>query len=60
VAPLLIQDEETEAWYKNKRRDFKVSLVNNLKEDNSIIGPKWGFDLWPGFTNHYSVVYLLL
>ncbi|KAG5050587.1 Alpha-amylase 3, chloroplastic [Glycine soja] len=54
----VLKDEETEAWYKNKRRDFKVSLVNNLKEDNSIIGPKWGFDLWPGNLGQISKMFL--
>jgi len=43
-----LQDEETGAWYQYKGRDFKVPLVNYLKEDANIIGPKKGFSLWPG------------
>lgn len=44
-----MQDEETGAWYQHKGRDFKVPLVNYPKEDANIIGPKKGFNLWPGF-----------
>jgi len=49
---LLIQDEETGDWYKNKSRDFVVSLVDYIRADSdtSIIEPKRGFDFWPGFS----------
>ncbi|CAJ1939920.1 unnamed protein product [Sphenostylis stenocarpa] len=38
----VLKDEETGAWYQHKGRDFKVPLVNYLKEDANIIGPKKG------------------
>jgi len=38
-----MQDEETGACYQHKGRDFKVPLVNYLKEDANLIGPKTGF-----------------
>ncbi|TKY69722.1 Alpha-amylase 3 [Spatholobus suberectus] len=54
----VLKDEETGAWYKNERRDFKVSLVNHLKADTNIIGPKRGFDLWPGNWGQISKMFL--
>ncbi|KAG4921176.1 hypothetical protein JHK82_050116 [Glycine max] len=44
----VLKDEETGAWYQHKGRDFKVPLVNYLKDNANIIGPKKGFSLWPG------------
>lgn len=46
---MVVQDEETGAWYQHKGRDFKVPLVN---------GHKKGSTKWPGSTNHYSFVCL--
>jgi len=63
---LSTQDEETGAWYQHKGRDFKVPLVNYLKEDANLIGPKTGFSLSQGdcgITMHcfcfFSKFYLL-
>jgi hypothetical protein len=53
---LSTQDEETGAWYQHKGRDFKVPLVNNLKEDVNLLGPKTGLSLSQGnfeITLHY-------
>lgn len=53
---LSTQDEETGAWYQHKGRDFKVPLVNDIKDDANIIGPKTGFSLGQGnfeITMHY-------
>ncbi|KAK7307134.1 hypothetical protein VNO77_39937 [Canavalia gladiata] len=44
----VLKDEETGAWYKHKEGDFKVSLVNYLMADTNTIGPRKGFNLWPG------------
>ena len=41
---LVVQDEETGAWYQHKGRDFKVPLVN---------GQKKGSTKWPGCRNCY-------
>ncbi|MCH99063.1 alpha-amylase 3 chloroplastic-like, partial [Trifolium medium] len=38
----VLKDEETGAWYQHKGRDFKVPLVNYLKEDANLLGPKTG------------------
>ncbi|RDX58077.1 Alpha-amylase 3, chloroplastic, partial [Mucuna pruriens] len=54
----VLKDEETGAWYKNKQRDFKISLVNYPKEDTNIIGSKWGFGLWPGNLGKISEMFL--
>ncbi|XP_029127408.1 alpha-amylase 3, chloroplastic isoform X2 [Cajanus cajan] len=55
----VLKDEENGTWYKNKGRDFKVSLINNLKanSDTNIIGPKRGFDLWPGNLGQISEMF---
>lgn len=53
---LSTQDEETGAWYQHKGRDFKVPLVNDIKDDANLIGPKSGFGLGQGnfeITMHY-------
>jgi len=55
-----LQDEETGAWYQHKGRDFKVPLVNYLKDNANIIGPKKGFSLWPGFLKPYMLRSFLL
>ncbi|XP_058764076.1 alpha-amylase 3, chloroplastic [Vicia villosa] len=44
----VLKDEETGAWYQHKGRDFKVPLVNDIKDDANIIGPKSGFGLGQG------------
>ncbi|KAF7829434.1 alpha-amylase 3, chloroplastic [Senna tora] len=44
----VLKDERTGVWYQDKGRDFKVPLANYLKEDANIIGPKRGFNFWPG------------
>ncbi|XP_050872672.1 alpha-amylase 3, chloroplastic [Lathyrus oleraceus] len=44
----VLKDEETGAWYQHKGRDFKVPLVNNIKDDANIIGPKTSFSLGQG------------
>ncbi|RZB99474.1 alpha-amylase 3, chloroplastic isoform X1 [Glycine soja] len=54
----VLKDEETGAWYQHKGRDFKVPLVNYLKEDANIIGPKKGFSLWPGALGQISNILL--
>ncbi|ESW25835.1 hypothetical protein PHAVU_003G069200 [Phaseolus vulgaris] len=54
----VLKDEETGAWYQYKGRDFKVPLVNYLKEDANIIGPKKGFSLWPGALGQISNILL--
>ncbi|KAK7362191.1 hypothetical protein VNO77_04297 [Canavalia gladiata] len=54
----VLKDEETGAWYQHKGRDFKVPLVNYLKEDANIIGPKRGFSLWPGALGQISNILL--
>ncbi|GAU37541.1 hypothetical protein TSUD_369890 [Trifolium subterraneum] len=41
----VLKDEETGAWYQHKGRDFKVPLVNYLKEDANLLGPKSGLSL---------------
>ncbi|KAK7386948.1 hypothetical protein VNO78_27345 [Psophocarpus tetragonolobus] len=54
----VLKNEETGAWYQHKGRDFKVPLVNYLKEDANIIGPKRGFSLWPGALGQISNILL--
>ncbi|KAL2349294.1 hypothetical protein Fmac_003294 [Flemingia macrophylla] len=56
----VLKDEETGTWYKNNGRDFKVSFVNSVKAglDTNIIGPKRGFDLWPGNLGQISEMFL--
>lgn len=55
-----MQDEETGAWYQHKGRDFKVPLVNYLKEDANLIGTE-SLSLLPGFLeSSYFVIFLLL
>ncbi|CAK8561509.1 unnamed protein product [Lathyrus sativus] len=44
----VLKDEETGAWYQHKGRDFKVPLVNDIKDDANVIGPKTGFSLGQG------------
>lgn len=45
---LSTQDEETGASYQHKGRNFKVPLVNYLKEDANLIGSKTDFSLSQG------------
>lgn len=57
---LVLQDEETGAWYQHRGRDFKVALIDYLPEDGSIVGAKKGLGIWPGCTTytmylHHSV-----
>ncbi|XP_027348713.1 alpha-amylase 3, chloroplastic isoform X1 [Abrus precatorius] len=54
----VLKDEETGAWYQHKGRDFKVPLVNYLKEEANVIGPKRGFSLWPGALGQISNILL--
>lgn len=44
----VLKDKETGAWYQHKGRDFKVPLVNYIKEDANIIGPRKSFNLLAG------------
>ncbi|KAK2408324.1 alpha-glucan water dikinase, chloroplastic [Trifolium repens] len=54
----VLKDEETGAWYQHKGRDFKVPLVNNLKEDVNLLGPKTGLSLSQGDIGQISNVIL--
>ncbi|KAK7407343.1 hypothetical protein VNO78_09181 [Psophocarpus tetragonolobus] len=54
----VLKDQEAGVWYKKGRRDFKVSLINDLKTDTNIIGPTRGFDLWPGNFGQLSKMFL--
>ncbi|CAL0313151.1 unnamed protein product [Lupinus luteus] len=54
----VLKDEETGAWYQHKGRDFKVPLINSLKEDANIIGAKRGFSFLPGDLPQISDVLL--
>ena len=46
---MLLQDEETGAWYQHSGRDFKVPIVDYLEDDDNMVGAKRGFfGLWPG------------
>ncbi|XP_019446856.1 PREDICTED: alpha-amylase 3, chloroplastic isoform X1 [Lupinus angustifolius] len=54
----VLKDEETGAWYQHKGRDFKVPLINSLKEDANIIGLKRGFSFLPGDLPQISDVHL--
>ncbi|ESW29377.1 hypothetical protein PHAVU_002G065700 [Phaseolus vulgaris] len=55
----VLKDEETGDWYKNKSRDFVVSLVDYIRADSdtSIIEPKRGFDFWPGNLGQISKIF---
>lgn len=44
----MLQDEETGAWYQHRGRDFKVALIDYLREDGTIVGAKKGLSMWPG------------
>ncbi|KAK7250465.1 hypothetical protein RIF29_32921 [Crotalaria pallida] len=54
----VLKNEETGVWYQHKGRDFKVPLVNNLKEDANVIGRKKGFSFWPGALGQISDILL--
>ncbi|XP_061342404.1 alpha-amylase 3, chloroplastic-like isoform X2 [Gastrolobium bilobum] len=54
----VLKDEDTGAWYQHKGRDFKVPLVNSLKDDANIIGPKKSFSLWPEALGRISNILL--
>lgn len=51
---VVVQEEETGAWYQHRGRDFKVPLVDYLQHDGNVIGTKSTFGLWPGCGNHYD------
>ncbi|KAE9605500.1 hypothetical protein Lal_00025343 [Lupinus albus] len=50
----VLKDEETGVWYQNMGRDFKIPLLDFLKEDTNVIGPKGGLSLWPGTLGQIS------
>jgi len=54
---LLVQDEETGAWYQHRGRDFKVPLGDYLQDDSNIVGAKRSFDKWQGCRNYYIVLW---
>ncbi|XP_021664947.2 alpha-amylase 3, chloroplastic isoform X2 [Hevea brasiliensis] len=45
----VLKDEETGAWYQHRGRDFKMPLVDYLRNDGKVAGAKRGFNLWSGF-----------
>ncbi|XP_057949232.1 alpha-amylase 3, chloroplastic [Malania oleifera] len=50
----VLKDEETGAWYQHRGRDFKVPLMQYLREDSNIVGAKKGFGIFPGALGHLS------
>ncbi|XP_028804602.1 alpha-amylase 3, chloroplastic-like [Neltuma alba] len=54
----VVKDEETGAWYQHKGRDFKVPLVDYIKDDANTMGPKRGFNFWPGALGQLSNILL--
>lgn len=49
---LVVQDEETGAWYQHRGRDFKVPFVDYLQHDgDNVIGARDTFGLWSGGRN---------
>lgn len=54
----VLKDEETGASYQHKGRNFKVPLVNYLKEDANLIGSKTDFSLSQGDIGQISNVIL--
>lgn len=45
---MLLQDEETGAWYQHRGMDFKMPLVDYLEDDGNTVGVKRGFGVWSG------------
>ncbi|XP_057543598.1 alpha-amylase 3, chloroplastic [Amaranthus tricolor] len=43
----VLKDEEGGSWYQHKGRDFVVPLVDNLHDEDNVIGKK-GLNIWPG------------
>lgn len=52
---LMVQDEESGAWYQHRGRDFKIPLVDYLEDDGNMVGAKWGFGVLPGCRNHHML-----
>ncbi|CAJ2656874.1 unnamed protein product [Trifolium pratense] len=55
----VLKDEETGAWYQHKGRDFKVPLVNYLKEDANLLGPKTGLSSSQAWNSEHFVFSIL-
>ncbi|XWS34048.1 hypothetical protein CRYUN_Cryun21dG0005700 [Craigia yunnanensis] len=50
----VLKDEETGAWYQHRSRDFTVPLVDDLEDDDNMVGAKKGFGTWPGALGQFS------
>ncbi|KAI4328387.1 hypothetical protein L6164_020744 [Bauhinia variegata] len=56
----VLKDEETGAWYQHKGRDFKVPLLDCIREEANVIRPKRGFSILPGPLGGLSNILLKL
>ncbi|XP_058194810.1 alpha-amylase 3, chloroplastic isoform X3 [Rhododendron vialii] len=54
----VLKDVETGAWYQHRGRDFKVALIDYLREDGSIVGAKKGLGVWSGTFGQLSSIFL--
>ncbi|XP_039046992.1 alpha-amylase 3, chloroplastic-like [Hibiscus syriacus] len=50
----VLKDVETGAWYQHRGRDFKVPLVDYLKDDGNTVGAKREFGVWSGALQQFS------
>lgn len=57
VTLLMMQDEETGAWYQQRGRDFKVPLIGSLNNDGNVVGAKKGFGMWSGCVKILDTLY---
>ncbi|GER41446.1 alpha-amylase [Striga asiatica] len=50
----VLKDEETGCWYQHRGRDFKVPLINDLQDDENVVGSKKSLGIWQGALGQIS------